>query len=570
MPNPKPGLSLQLDQIPQVDRRIPVLRSEPVVEAAGEFVRAQTARLAPHAEVRALGTEGAFGVYDGERLIGLADPAGRQSHIVPLVDGLQPSASLRDQATEGARRLMAEQAALFGDHIDEVNAGDPISLMSSNITQRGTKTDPAAMLATVKFSRRIGGLPVFGPGSAASASYSANGLESFSHRWSSAKPTKDHIEAHAPKLIRDRLVEHVGDLAAEQAVKLHDATPAYYDDGNGTVQPVYRYRISTPSKDGKAAPAMYVGYIPMGDPVGDLPPLTPKVSVFPEDPAATKADAGRLHELSGIRTLRDALDRRVVDLGAGEIVHNLAGGTGGTGGAPEQSSICVGRYVVRQDNTGWVASANSFWDNLNAGALLGGSRTHFNNRQYYWAEPRLFLADKDAFINDVHLALTEVHGNWNLFTTFQNWGDVVRLSDVPHTGYGGDHLGCLAYWILHSCEVIPTSTDESSSYDVWWNIFNGLHAAMGYRTEMWINDQVSSLFGLLVGLGAPVVSSWLSTVINDNDYHPADSYYDGNRHMNEPMGRPSAIAVTGHGDDTVRMVSPLPKPSSLTEWWYDN
>jgi len=34
----------------------------------------------------------------------------------------------------------------------------------------------------------------------------------------------------------------------------------------------------------------------------------------------------------------------------------------------------------------------------------------------------------------------------------------------------------VAYWIIHSCEVIPTQDDESTSFDVWWQIFNGLHA----------------------------------------------------------------------------------------------
>lgn len=52
MPDPKPGLNLHLDQIAQVDRRIPVLRSEPVVDAAGEFVRTETARLAPRHRCR--------------------------------------------------------------------------------------------------------------------------------------------------------------------------------------------------------------------------------------------------------------------------------------------------------------------------------------------------------------------------------------------------------------------------------------------------------------------------------------------------------------------------------------
>lgn len=520
MPEPKPGLHLKLNQIPPIGRPVPIVQTRPI-DTGHDFVRAQVQRLAPHAETREL-RDGRAAFYDGERLVGFADPTTGQSHLVPLLEGLQREKTLRTPASQGARRLIAEEAQLFGEG-SRVQAAAPIQLLTSNITQRGTRTDPAAVLATVKLNRQVNGLPVYGPGSSASASYSRNGLEGFHHRWSTTQVSRDKVEALAPKLIRDRLAEHVGDLADTRAVHLMDATRAYYDDGSGTLQPVYRYRVSTPSPDGVTAPGMLVGYLPIGEPVGILPALTPEVTVFPTETLAA-------------------------------------------GNVPTTGDIRVGRYVVREDNAGWVASANAFWDSLN----FPFSSTRFQNAQYYWAEPRLFLDDKDSFVNAVHLALTEVHGNWGLFSTYKNYGDLVHLADIPSSGYGGDAAGQLAYWILHSCEVIPTSTDEKTSYDVWWNVFNGLHAAMGYRTEMWINDQVSSLFGLLLSLGAPVVSSWLSTVIHDNDYQNGDTYYDDNRNMTEPMGRPSAIAVTGHGDDTVTMVSPLPRPSSLTEWWYDN
>jgi Family of unknown function (DUF6345) len=164
-----------------------------------------------------------------------------------------------------------------------------------------------------------------------------------------------------------------------------------------------------------------------------------------------------------------------------------------------------------------------------------------------------------------------VHGNWGLFTTLKNNADFVRLGGIPSDGYGGaDGNGALAYWILHSCEVIPTSTDSPTSYDVWWNIFNGLHAALGYRTEMWINDEISWKFGFWAGLGAPMISNWLSTVINDDSYSPSDTYWDGNVKMTEPMGRPSAVTVMGHSDDTIFDTSPLSRPSVLQQWWFDN
>ena len=174
-------------------------------------------------------------------------------------------------------------------------------------------------------------------------------------------------------------------------------------------------------------------------------------------------------------------------------------------------------------------------------------------------------------MNSVNIALTEVHGNWGLFSTRDNHDDLVFLNTIPAGGYGGRDGGSLAFWILHSCEVIPTQTDESTSFNVWWNIFNGLHAAVGYRTEMWINDGVTSPFGFAIGLGAPVVSAWLNAVASDDSYGANDAtYFDTNRQINEPMGCASAIAVCGHGDDTARDVGPIGKAACLTEWWFQN
>jgi hypothetical protein len=163
-----------------------------------------------------------------------------------------------------------------------------------------------------------------------------------------------------------------------------------------------------------------------------------------------------------------------------------------------------------------------------------------------------------------------VHGNWGLFSTRDNHDDIVRLSDVPAGGYGSGGGGALAFWILHSCEVIPTQTDKATSFDVWWKLFDGLHAAIGYRTEMWIADGVTGPFGFAIGLGAPVVPAWISEVVGNSSYNPDATYLDGSRGITEPMGRPSAIAVCGHSDDTAADVAPLSAATCLTEWWIGN
>ncbi len=525
MPGRARELSINPETIRPVRTPMSLVRSEPS-DAGFAFLRETLARQVPHAEFREVGDRGAVGAFDDDRLVGFADPSSGQTHLLPLLETLTPARSHLPAARAGVRALLAEQGHLFADDVSKVAAATPRQLYAGTGSRRGVTRRPEAMLATVPIRRSMGRVPVFGPGSAASASFGAQGLVGLGHRWGRAALTDQRIQPDPIDRVAERIREAAAPLLEDRAVTLTDATPVYYDDGEGLIQPAYRVRLVLDPDDKEAAtPGRMVGYLPIGDQPGALPPL-----VRPADPAP--------------------------------------GDAGDQPGRAPKGGPTVGRYVVRKDNAGWVASANAFMSTINAFSFfLGG----FADAQYYWAEPRLFTTQKNSFVNAVNIALTEVHGNWNLFTTLQNNADYVYLNQIPAPGYGGaGGVGSLAYWILHSCEVIPTATDETTSFDVWWNIFGGLHAAVGYRTEMWINDQVSSLFGLLIGLGAPVVSTWLHTVITDNDYQSGDTYYDDNRQMTEPMGRPSAIAVSGHGDDTARMVAPLPRPSSLTEWWYGN
>jgi hypothetical protein len=87
---------------------------------------------------------------------------------------------------------------------------------------------------------------------------------------------------------------------------------------------------------------------------------------------------------------------------------------------------------------------------------------------------------------------------------------------------------------------------------------------------MWIDDDVTGPFGFGIGLGAPVVGAWLTEVATNDSYDDGDTYFDTNRNITEPMGRASAIAVTGHGGDTVNNLGSLGPAGNLTEWWFNN
>lgn len=59
-------------------------------------------------------------------------------------------------------------------------------------------------------------------------------------------------------------------------------------------------------------------------------------------------------------------------------------------------------------------------------------------------------------------------------------------------------------------------------------------------------------------------------IINDDSYPATGTYFDESVDMKQPMGRPSAITVLGHSDDTIFDTAPLSRPSTLQQWWFDN
>jgi hypothetical protein len=413
-----------------------------------------------------------------------------------------------------------------------------VTLMGAKHRKGQARGEAAEYLAYARLQRQVDGMPVWGVGTRAMIAVDAAGaVQGFAHRYRSATATGQQMEAAPREELAKLVVAQLKRSApkSKATIKVNKVTTGYYDGGGDMLQPVYRFEATlTPPQDDdckkRAASSNVFGYVPFGTAMEALPEL----GVLKGDPPA---HAPRKHK---------AMPAQMVAAG----------------------DPTIGRYVVRDDSADWVNSANSFMSNLQL-ANAFGSPIPFTNSQYYWAEPFEYVSNKDSFINSVNVALTESHGNWGLFTTEKNNADFVYLNGIPSSGYGGPGHS-LGYWIIHSCEVIPTQTDESTSFDVWWNIFQGIHAVAGYRTEMWINDGATGPFGFSIGFGAPVVSAWLNSVASDDAYDDGATYFDGNRNITEPMGRASAIAVCGHGDDTVNNLGSLGPANCLTEWWFNN
>ena len=530
-----PSIHLSPNQIPEVRQPMAVMKLGSTVVASKELLRGIIQAIAPEAELKELEKTGALAAYSGRRLVAFVHPKTGESNVFPTLEALKPGKRLGERAEAISARI-ANDASLFPEDGTKVTALSPVILMGSRHTRDDKRTESAEYLAFVRLERQVNGHPVFGPGTKAMIAVAADdSIQAFTHRWRQAIPTDEKIVPHSRERIVKAILAQLAPSAKSAKVTVDKVTVGYYDNGENFLQPIYRFQatIISTNRELHAANRRVVGYVSIGEPLEPLPVLHVSQGERPDEPRRQdkRSVAPRPH-IAGDPT--------------------------------------VGRYVVRNDSAGWVDSANNFFANLQFGATLG-IPLFFSNSQYYWAEPFEFISDKDDFVNSVNIALTEVHGNWDLFSTRDNHDDLVSLSSIPSSGYGGEGEGSLAYWILHSCEVIPTQTDETTSFDVWWNIFNGLHAVVGYRTEMWIGDGVTGPFGLFVGLGAPVVSAWLNAVSSNSNYGSNDTYYlDGNRNIEEPMGRASAVVVCGHSDDTAFDLGSLGRADCLTEWWFNN
>ena len=522
-------------QIPPVKKAMPLLQLGQPLAASADLIEKLMRNGAPKGTFREL--KGARAGYDGKRLVAFVDAKTGESRVFPTLETLKPGKGLAKRASAAAARF-ARDPSLFPEDATTAVPLAPTTLLAAQRQREGRRTAANEYLAYARIQRQVDGAPVWGEGTRAALAVGADDeVHAFSHRWRPAQRTTTVIEPHPRAQIADAILAQLKSVPASSNVRVDRVTVGYYDGGGKFLQPVYRFEatvIPPPLANEKRKPANQhvFGYVSVGQAPEALPLLGAKVGKPPVNPP---------------------------------------GKTGKP--APKKSAPpgdpTVGRYVVRNDNSGWVTSANEFFSGLQIASTLFGSGIPFTNSQYYWAEPRLFTTEKNSFINSVQVGLNEVHGNWWLFSTRDNSHDLVSLSDIPSSGYGSGS-GSLKYWIVHSCEVIPTQTDEATSFDVWWNIFNGLRAVVGYRTEMWINDHVTGKFGLYIGLGAGFVSAWLNDIASDDSYDSSMTYSDGNRGITEPMGRASAVVVCGHSDDIVSQVGSLGRASCLTEWWFDN
>ncbi|KIM37596.1 hypothetical protein M413DRAFT_258077 [Hebeloma cylindrosporum] len=519
----------------------PVLGLGPPAKIPPHLLTEFISSVAPNASLVRNETLAAQFAYNNDQLIAYVDETSGETKVYPNLVGVQPAHGhinisrafqfLRLNQTfplDHTNIFLTTGSSLFGSTLHQSSENNSSSNARRYLTH-------AVVRRNVTSNGRS--YSICGAGSTASFGFTQAGVRSLAYQWHPAKFTGQEIKPNSTDKIYDsikNLLEPFGQQT--RRVKVDGLDVCFYDSAVGFIQPVIRYRATLHSDNAGqsiAAPTPLLGYIAIGE--GSPEPIsTPESN--PVAPTDAPSHAGHT-----------SFKR-----------------------APGRPEIKVGRYVVREDAWEFVTNAINFLKGLQHPIFFIPSLfAKFVDSQYYWAQPFMFTTEKNSYINSVHLAQVEVHGNWHGFSTLHSGDEWVSLSDVPEEGYGGGAGGVLSYWLIRSCSVIPSPDDYAPkdwrmAFDPWFRLFNGLHAVAGARTPLWIADHSNPAFGRRLSLGAEFVFGWLETVENDpsNAGHPIDS------HTGKPIGKASAVAVCGHQSDRVWQLENLGRPSCLIQYWY--
>ena len=564
-------IKLDASQIPPAPGLLKRLKLTPS-KAPKDFVQQILATVAPGAKLESLSrsefakqhglkvAQDIQAALDHDRVVALLDEHKGHVDVFPSLDKLPPMAKSDGKNTPPIPKGKADAAKRVAENVlkrgtfEKDAHSKPVleEMLTLNASQFHRapgggpdiedKDKSGPILATFPVKRLVDNLPVSGRGSHGVINVGDDGkVHGFSKHWQTADDYDQVNDDRTPAQIMGLIKQQLADLASKGPVEVFDVHLAYYDGDGDYLQPVYefhaKYSITPPAgKKQEANDGYLVGYVPYG--------TTPAAEHIPD-----------LRDKPGVGPQVASLDDTLVNVAD-------ASDTLGNSDVPPANDPWVGRYVVRNDYSGWVNSANKFWNGLQASGYGG----NFTNKQYYWAYPNQIEGSKNSYVNSVHVADIEGHGDWWIWSTLSNCCDVVRVDDIPSPGLGGSAGGRLAYLIIHSCEVVPSAADTASWPTKWWHVFGGLHSVFGYRTIMYIDDGVMYPFGIHMAQGANLVSAWLNDVVGSSMYTGSNGT---TMHGTwKPYGRPSTISVCGHDGDSVYSTYNLGPATCLVNHWY--
>ena len=481
----------------------------------------------------------------------------RQFDLVPASDQADPKAPMAFVDRTGSVRMLFENGALqaFPDLTGTPPQAPPsmraialaknfvkgakfqlrgqpllvVAGLTTLTTQQGTDDGQQGrafdVLRSVEFHRQMDGLDLRGPSSKLVVDVGGRGIAGGLVNLRGVGKTRIPVEIisqdEATDLFRRQFPEPNARLVSTELI--------YFEQGQKYIQPAYKFQAETVGEDGNVTGHVW---------------LVPAVQDTPEP---------------------------ILNEEAGEQPPPYFPEEGGNPGLLDKSGdVYYGRYVVRNDNDGWVVDANAFHSAIqgsNFWARLFLGFPGVVNAQYYWNYPWLWLASPSDYspyyVRTVDFALIEGHGAPLIISTDGDCCDVINVTDI--TGYGAySSLGGRTDYIQwQSCDVVPAPGDPyggnyqspATPWTTWFKVFKGMRGTYGYHTTMHIWNGVSGPFASSMGWGVPNLSAWFSS-INNGVFHHDNGWNYG-----------SAVLACGHEGDRIYDNSPLPAPGCLTIWW---
>jgi hypothetical protein len=385
----------------------------------------------------------------------------------------------------------------------------------------------------VAAQRWLEGYRVDGPGSRALAIVNARGdTEGYSRSWHIALNPEQRSSAHTAGDVKAEIERQLSSIRPRTTARVQEIELVYYDGNGPLIQPAYRFVAELGADTNSLGHARHVvGWVPYAEADEHLPVL----------------GAVRMPPHVAPRTaLRED----------------------GIAPADDLPAVTLGRYVTRNDSSGWLNDAAEFLD----AALRPDARVRFRDAQFFAATPDLFLRNSQDYVDSVDIALVEAHGAPWVFATDGDSRDFVYFGGDAlkrPAGYAPGRGGKLKHLVMHSCEVVAAPPDVHEWYAPWRELMKaGLMSVVGYRSEMYIDDGAGAAFGQRLARGEPVKSAWFSAVAALSAYHlnpSAQFTCDGEL----PLGLAAAVFACGAGQAAVNEVADV-DPNCLEVWWMGN
>jgi hypothetical protein len=486
-------------------------------------------------EGRRLASRDAKGV-----LHGYADTVTGDAEVFPDITPSRGPAS-RTTATAVAASLFASNVVIPKD-ATTIRIGNETGVFGASAV-RGAgaasigKSGAQLLFTYVPAIRFADGLRVFGQGSQATVAVGTDGtVRGLVRRWEAASVAGSVAPTTTAQELARSIAAQVAPFARNARVIVDSVTPAYYDNNADFLQPVYAFFATIRSMHGGKDDHVR-GYVPFGKLAEPLPALGGMSSAAPSQPIAGHGQQGGIVNGSG-------------------------------------SQITLGQYA--NDDGSMQDMANAYYNGFDS-VSPGEYGPAINRTQWYYATVCMYYSCANSYVNDVQIAYTSPHGDWWESTTDSNDEGFFYIDQIGtggNPGYGSSKTGRMVTWIMDSCENVPsyydlqyTTGNGNNAFNYWWQVFQGLHRVLGYRTEMLLGEDTMNYdIAQALAQGANAGSAYYNEVAAFS--YP--TYTDTHLNLTVHYDRVSIMNDQRNGSESIYSVQGQSATTNLNNSWMSN